>query len=79
VTESVILGVSKGYSKITPHPLCYLMVKLLNVLSRWNDTSKVVCHPPLVHSILCSIAWLASHLWVLAVAAALLVYNYLQR
>jgi hypothetical protein len=25
------------------------------------------------------IAWLASHLWVLAVAAALLVYNYLQR
>ena len=25
------------------------------------------------------VAWLASHLWVLAVAAALLVYNYLQR
>jgi cytochrome bd-type quinol oxidase subunit 2 len=25
------------------------------------------------------IAWLASHLWVLAVAAALLVYDYLQR
>ena len=25
------------------------------------------------------IAWLASHLWVLAVADALLVYNYLQR
>ena len=25
------------------------------------------------------ITWLASHLWVLAVAAALLVYNYLQR
>jgi hypothetical protein len=25
------------------------------------------------------IAWLASHLWVIAVAAALLVYNYLQR
>jgi hypothetical protein len=25
------------------------------------------------------VTWLASHLWVLAVAAALLVYNYLQR